>query len=29
MRDTDWPVPEGIDAFLELLQLSGALPGSA
>ncbi|MEU9531679.1 AAA family ATPase [Streptomyces sp. NPDC048213] len=28
MRDTDWPVPEGIDAFLELLQLSGALPGS-
>ncbi|MEV5605317.1 AAA family ATPase [Streptomyces sp. NPDC052299] len=29
MRDPDWPVPEGIDAFLELLQLSGALPGSA
>ncbi|WP_330241396.1 AAA family ATPase [Streptomyces sp. NBC_00525] len=29
MRDTAWPVPEGIDAFLELLQLSGALPGSA
>lgn len=28
MRDTDWPVPEGIDAFLELLRLSGALPGS-
>jgi hypothetical protein len=27
MRDTDWPVPDGIDAFLELLQLSGALPG--
>ncbi|MFD4137629.1 AAA family ATPase [Streptomyces sp. NPDC058572] len=28
MRDTDWPVPQGIDGFLELLQLSGALPGS-
>ncbi|WP_442817779.1 sigma 54-interacting transcriptional regulator [Streptomyces sp. NBC_01591] len=28
MRDTDWPVPEGIDAFVELLQLSGALPQS-
>ncbi|MFB7916456.1 sigma 54-interacting transcriptional regulator [Streptomyces sp. NPDC056061] len=28
MRDTDWPVPEGIDAFVELLQLSGALPGN-
>ncbi|MGQ4489050.1 sigma 54-interacting transcriptional regulator [Streptomyces sp. 372A] len=28
MRQPDWPVPEGIDAFLELLQLSGALPGS-
>ncbi|MGW1226361.1 AAA family ATPase [Streptomyces sp. NPDC002530] len=28
MRDPAWPVPEGIDAFLELLQLSGALPGS-
>jgi hypothetical protein len=27
MRDTDWLVPSGIDAFLELLQLSGALPG--
>jgi hypothetical protein len=25
MRDTDWPVPSGIDAFLELLTLSGAL----
>jgi hypothetical protein len=24
MRDTDWPVPSGIDAFLELLTLSGA-----
>lgn len=23
----DWPVPPGIDAFLDLLQLSGALPG--
>ncbi len=27
MRDTDWPVPSGVDAFLELLELSGALPG--
>ncbi|UUY45763.1 AAA family ATPase [Streptomyces yangpuensis] len=27
MRDLDWPVPAGIDAFLELLQLSGSLPG--
>ncbi|MFD8950184.1 AAA family ATPase [Streptomyces xanthophaeus] len=27
MRDLDWPVPAGIDAFVELLQLSGALPG--
>ncbi|AXE24318.1 AAA family ATPase [Streptomyces globosus] len=27
MRDLDWPVPSGIDAFVELLQLSGALPG--
>ncbi|MFF7145873.1 AAA family ATPase [Streptomyces nodosus] len=27
LRDTDWPVPDGIDAFLDLLQLSGALPG--
>ncbi|WP_272262198.1 AAA family ATPase [Streptomyces xanthophaeus] len=27
MRDLDWPVPPGIDAFVELLQLSGALPG--
>ncbi|MFE6494580.1 sigma 54-interacting transcriptional regulator [Streptomyces sp. NPDC057748] len=26
MRDPDWPVPEGIDAFVELLRLSGALP---
>ncbi|MET7643520.1 AAA family ATPase [Streptomyces sp. NPDC005426] len=26
MRDADWPVPAGIDAFVELLQLSGALP---
>ncbi|MFE9093508.1 AAA family ATPase [Streptomyces sp. NPDC007264] len=26
MRDTDWPVPQGIDGFLDLLQLSGALP---
>jgi hypothetical protein len=25
MRNTDWPVPSGIDAFLELLSLSGAL----
>ncbi|MFI7148266.1 AAA family ATPase [Nonomuraea sp. NPDC050022] len=28
MRDTDWPVPSGIDAFLDLLQLSGALPSA-
>ncbi|WP_315987593.1 AAA family ATPase [Actinomadura sp. HBU206391] len=27
LRDTDWPVPSGIDGFLDLLQLSGALPG--
>ncbi|MHC6625049.1 AAA family ATPase [Streptomyces globosus] len=27
MRDPDWPVPSGIDAFVVLLQLSGALPG--
>jgi hypothetical protein len=25
MRDTDWLVPSGIDAFLDLLSLSGAL----
>ncbi|WP_067480506.1 AAA family ATPase [Actinomadura hibisca] len=25
MRDLDWPVPDGVDAFVELLQLSGAL----
>ncbi|WP_018546556.1 AAA family ATPase [Streptomyces sp. LaPpAH-108] len=28
MREPDWPVPPGIDAFLELLQLAGALPGT-
>ncbi|MEV7791334.1 sigma 54-interacting transcriptional regulator [Streptomyces sp. NPDC087512] len=27
MRSLDWPVPPGIDGFLELLQMSGALPG--
>ncbi|MFF4695259.1 AAA family ATPase [Streptomyces chattanoogensis] len=27
MRKLDWPVPPGIDAFLDLLQMSGALPG--
>ncbi|WEO99692.1 AAA family ATPase [Streptomyces sp. FXJ1.172] len=27
MRDLDWPVPPGIDGFLDLLQMSGALPG--
>ncbi|GAA4624228.1 MoxR family ATPase [Actinoallomurus vinaceus] len=27
LRDTDWAVPSGIDAFVDLLQLSGALPG--
>ncbi|WP_214106442.1 hypothetical protein [Acrocarpospora catenulata] len=25
LRDTDWPVPSGIDGFLDLLKLSGAL----
>ncbi|GAA1672876.1 MoxR family ATPase [Nonomuraea maheshkhaliensis] len=29
LRDTDWPVPSGIDAFIDLLQLSGALPGAS
>ncbi|WP_254715373.1 MoxR family ATPase [Actinomadura sp. NAK00032] len=29
LRDTDWPVPAGIDAFLDLLQLSGALPSGS
>lgn len=29
MRDAGWPAPIGIDAFLELLQLSGALPPDA
>ncbi len=28
MRDPAWPVPEDIDAFVDLLRLSGALPGS-
>ncbi|MBZ9641354.1 AAA family ATPase, partial [Streptomyces sp. PSKA30] len=28
MREPDWPIPPGIDAFLELLQLAGALPGA-
>ncbi|GAA1551555.1 MoxR family ATPase [Actinomadura kijaniata] len=27
MRDTDWPVPSGIDGFVDLLRLSGALAG--
>ncbi|WP_174550956.1 AAA family ATPase [Actinomadura macra] len=27
LRDTDWPVPSGIEGFIDLLQLSGALPG--
>ncbi|SEG80071.1 AAA domain (dynein-related subfamily) [Thermomonospora echinospora] len=27
LRDTAWPVPAGIDGFVELLQLSGALDG--
>jgi hypothetical protein len=26
MRDVNWPVPSGIDAFVDLLVLSGALP---
>ncbi|MFC9975124.1 AAA family ATPase [Spirillospora sp. NPDC127200] len=25
MRDLDWPVPSGVDAFVELLRLSGSL----
>jgi hypothetical protein len=29
MRHTDWPVPDGIDAFVDLLRLSGALPGGS
>ncbi|CAL9510745.1 hypothetical protein SUDANB121_03646 [Nocardiopsis dassonvillei] len=28
MRDPGWPVPEDIDAFVDLLRLSGALPGN-
>ncbi|MFF5446214.1 AAA family ATPase [Streptomyces sp. NPDC012888] len=28
MRDLTWPVPDGIDAFVELLQLAGSLPGT-
>lgn len=28
MRRLDWPVPPGIDGFLDLLRMSGALPGS-
>ena len=27
LRDTDWPVPSGIDGFVDILRLSGALPG--
>ncbi|GAA2459569.1 MoxR family ATPase [Actinomadura vinacea] len=27
LRDTDWPVPGGIDGFIDILQLSGAMPG--
>ncbi|MBE1491750.1 AAA family ATPase [Plantactinospora soyae] len=27
LRDTSWPVPAAIDAFVEVLQLSGRLPG--
>jgi AAA domain (dynein-related subfamily) len=27
LRDTDWPVPSGIDGFIDILRLSGALPG--
>jgi hypothetical protein len=26
MRDADWPVPGDVDALLEMLRLSGALP---
>jgi len=26
MRNLDWPVPPGIDGFLDLLRQSGALP---
>ncbi|MFE3760893.1 AAA family ATPase [Streptomyces sp. NPDC059104] len=28
MREPAWPVPAGIDAFVELLQLAGSLPGA-
>jgi hypothetical protein len=27
LRDTDWPVPAGIDGFIDILRLSGAMPG--
>ncbi|WP_242907072.1 AAA family ATPase [Actinomadura terrae] len=27
LRDPAWPVPRGIDAFVDLLRVSGALPG--
>ncbi|MFC5751533.1 AAA family ATPase [Actinomadura rugatobispora] len=27
LRDTDWPVPSGIDGFIDILRLSGAMPG--
>ncbi|MFI0352712.1 AAA family ATPase [Actinomadura sp. 9N407] len=27
LRDTDWAVPSGIDGFIDILRLSGAMPG--
>ncbi|MFB4314251.1 AAA family ATPase [Actinomadura sp. 21ATH] len=29
LRDTDWPVPAGIDGFIDILRLSGAMPGGS
>jgi hypothetical protein len=29
LRDTSWPVPHGIDGFIDILRLSGAMPGGS
>ncbi|MEW2353873.1 AAA family ATPase [Spirillospora sp. NPDC029432] len=29
LRDTDWTVPAGIDGFIDILRLSGAMPGGS
>ncbi|GAB3159167.1 MoxR family ATPase [Micromonospora sonneratiae] len=29
MRQVDWPVPDAVDAFIEVLRLSGRMPGPA